>query len=1100
MSLGNAAVNMGVPDTDSTGPMKKRQRLSLKAGRQKCVTPAQPPATDASNNASKTSPKQESERSDSSATMSSVSWTDSSTSASTSSSSSKVDMRVPAVASLENFGNTCFMNSVMQVLRYTPGFLHNLALLYQDVQASEKIKRKNKKSEDEPSSFAEDNNKRCCKVVKNVYKVYRDLSALEEKYDEVASDDVMSMAVKPNKILQAIRELNPMYEGHMQHDAQEFLRCFLCYFQDAEKEVQKFYSQLPHTLTPKINPIMERFLASSNTSQETKDKIVKIVNEVTENEATERSSTENVIEAEKVKVNLFPKSEIKTETAKSPRKVQVAPKVGDTAGVVDEVNEKVTHVGASTVVNQGDVIHVGLKAVTKLPSPGEIGESAESELHDSKGKQQREKASARKDRRCKPYDKSHKGQGKNKDKSEKLDNRRKGRKALVKETNQLSIIEGFTKTYSSKKRLGMRGAVLKKSAEELFDEVSGLEQTANKDSDTDSQRESTSPARSINSDNSDQGRSCDTENKQDIPSTLVEQSESGKLKDEKSENNISKSDAAVHCKEQKVSTNSSYQDVFTQFLSALPEEDSDSVEMQSDSDNEDIVLKKKKEKELRDSPRRSPRKVASEMLRTSPRKFEISKLALTSKSESSVMTVKHRLEFSGDKIHREGNPETENNTNTSHNATASDTSTTVSTPTVKSEIVDIESEGKMEKNEESPAIPMALLPVVKLENCDYILSEDGTSVSFAYATKCLSPLKSGCRSSSGSSNYLKQRTQLSMDISDEEEFKRALAEMFNSPVKSRSKYDLIERTFQGTMMLRTRCLQCESSRERQEDFHDVSVPVRIEKSDSDTEDEDDIQSKCDLLDLIEASTEVEKLLEENKYYCDECKTYVEAERSMHYDVMPDILTLHLKRFSSETGNPSNITKINDHVDIPLNLPCLRYKCAQSCLRPDHRYRLYGIVTHSGVTLTSGHYLAYVRSLPNQPTDNVPSRQQTLIGITDNENKSSEISENLLNKMDKSMPATRRKMGVATKLPSRFSDNVIANTKVKAFESVAVKKMKPDLVATLLPSKHYDGEWFECDDETVRVFDESDFVELLSEKSGSLLGTPYLLFYHKATMC
>lgn len=67
------------------------------------------------------------------------------------------------------------------------------------------------------------------------------------------------------------------------------------------------------------------------------------------------------------------------------------------------------------------------------------------------------------------------------------------------------------------------------------------------------------------------------------------------------------------------------------------------------------------------------------------------------------------------------------------------------------------------------------------------------------------------------------------------------------------------------------------------------------------DDGDHIDGKCDLLDLIEASTEVEKLLEENKYFCEECQTYVEAERSIHYDVLPDILTLHLKRFSSETG-------------------------------------------------------------------------------------------------------------------------------------------------------------------------------------------------------
>lgn len=40
--------------------------------------------------------------------------------------------------------------------------------------------------------------------------MYRDLSILEEKYDEVASDDVMSMAVKPSKVLQAIRSVYDM--------------------------------------------------------------------------------------------------------------------------------------------------------------------------------------------------------------------------------------------------------------------------------------------------------------------------------------------------------------------------------------------------------------------------------------------------------------------------------------------------------------------------------------------------------------------------------------------------------------------------------------------------------------------------------------------------------------------------------------------------------------------------------------------------------------------------------------------------------------------------------------------------------------------------
>lgn len=40
-------------------------------------------------------------------------------------------------------------------------------------------------------------------------------------------------------------------------------------------------------------------------------------------------------------------------------------------------------------------------------------------------------------------------------------------------------------------------------------------------------------------------------------------------------------------------------------------------------------------------------------------------------------------------------------------------------------------------------------------------------------------------------------------------------------------------------MLRTRCNECESACERQEDFHDISVPVRLENSDCDDDDDDE---------------------------------------------------------------------------------------------------------------------------------------------------------------------------------------------------------------------------------------------------------------------
>jgi ubiquitin C-terminal hydrolase len=60
----------------------------------------------------------------------------------------------------------------------------------------------------------------------------------------------------------------------------------------------------------------------------------------------------------------------------------------------------------------------------------------------------------------------------------------------------------------------------------------------------------------------------------------------------------------------------------------------------------------------------------------------------------------------------------------------------------------------------------------------------------------------------------------------------------------------------------------------------------------------DEEKECSLVRLLHAFTEVEYLRDDNKYYCDKCYRYVEAERSLHYDSLPNILTVHLKRFSA----------------------------------------------------------------------------------------------------------------------------------------------------------------------------------------------------------
>lgn len=162
----------------------------------------------------------------------------------------------------------------------------------------------------------------------------------------------------------------------------------------------------------------------------------------------------------------------------------------------------------------------------------------------------------------------------------------------------------------------------------------------------------------------------------------------------------------------------------------------------------------------------------------------------------------------------------------------------------------------------------------------------------------------------------------------------------------------------------------------------------------------------------------------------------------------------------------------------------------------YRYKLYGVITHSGVSLTSGHYLSYVRALPSESASSSQQSQTYHSQTVPAQSKEEPSSE----KKSKSGTVTRQKAGVFTKLPSRFTDSIVTDTKVKAFEAVAEKKVKADLTEQLLPSRRYTSEWFEFDDETVRVFEENEFIDVLSGKAGALLGTPYLLFYHKASLC
>ena len=86
----------------------------------------------------------------------------------------------------------------------------------------------------------------------------------------------------------------------------------------------------------------------------------------------------------------------------------------------------------------------------------------------------------------------------------------------------------------------------------------------------------------------------------------------------------------------------------------------------------------------------------------------------------------------------------------------------------------------------------------------------------------------------------------------------------------------------------------------------------------------------------------------------------EKPRKQKFEISqaPEVLCIQLKRSQFERYKDGfREIKIKDHVPYPEELELDEFNKEEAPLR----YRLYGVVAHSGATATSGHYIAAVRT-------------------------------------------------------------------------------------------------------------------------------------------
>ena len=189
-----------------------------------------------------------------------------------------------------------------------------------------------------------------------------------------------------------------------------------------------------------------------------------------------------------------------------------------------------------------------------------------------------------------------------------------------------------------------------------------------------------------------------------------------------------------------------------------------------------------------------------------------------------------------------------------------------------------------------------------------------------------------------------------------------------SPNKQQTRdSNLVTGLFQGTLVYQTSCQECQHSTRRKETFLDVSVPVVKEAegtalpSSGSTGRSGQGCSSVGPYSLTWAVSQFatkEKLRGSNKYWCQSCRHFVEAERSVMFGELPPVLTFHLNRFAASSHGV--VSKIRGNIAIPLSL-CFGPWCSTGCANRDQLYELFAVVLHSGSSCHMGHYTTCVQA-------------------------------------------------------------------------------------------------------------------------------------------
>ncbi|XP_065104209.1 ubiquitin carboxyl-terminal hydrolase 11 isoform X2 [Paramisgurnus dabryanus] len=123
------------------------------------------------------------------------------------------------------------------------------------------------------------------------------------------------------------------------------------------------------------------------------------------------------------------------------------------------------------------------------------------------------------------------------------------------------------------------------------------------------------------------------------------------------------------------------------------------------------------------------------------------------------------------------------------------------------------------------------------------------------------------------------------------------------------------------------------------------------------------QNVVQLQECIELFTTVETLEEENPWYCPMCKKHQLATKKLDLWSLPEVLIIHLKRFSYTKYSREKLDTIVDFPLRSLDFSDFLLKKTSNSAEPPCTYDLISVSNHYG-GLRDGHYTSYARNKDN----------------------------------------------------------------------------------------------------------------------------------------